>query len=41
MNRLTFAEQLDTKRIQPIIDASAKYGFLPKAFPAAELIGRS
>lgn len=40
MNRLTYADVLDAKRVQPIIDASAKYGFLPHAFPASEIIGR-
>ena len=38
MNRQTFSEgTLDPSIIQPIIDASAHYGFLPRAFPAAEL----
>jgi NitT/TauT family transport system substrate-binding protein len=41
MNRLTFADRLDAGAMQPIIDASARYGFLPKTFPAGELfLGR-
>ena len=37
MTRLEFADRLDPQLIQPIIDASARYGFLPQAFPAASL----
>ena len=37
MGRLTFGETLDVAQIQPTIDATAHYGFLPRAFPAAEL----
>jgi NitT/TauT family transport system substrate-binding protein len=38
MHRQVFAEtKLDPAIIQPIIDASAHYGFLPRDFPAAEL----
>lgn len=38
MNRQTFSEgTLDPTLIQPIIDASARYGFLTKSFPASEL----
>jgi NitT/TauT family transport system substrate-binding protein len=38
MTRLEFAERLDPQLIQPIIDASARYGFLPQTFPAASLL---
>jgi hypothetical protein len=38
MTRLEFADRLDPQLIQPIIDASARYGFLPQAFPAASLL---
>jgi NitT/TauT family transport system substrate-binding protein len=38
MNRQVFSDgNLDPALIQPIIDASARYGFLTHAFPAAEL----
>jgi NitT/TauT family transport system substrate-binding protein len=37
MGRLAFGETLDAGQIQPTIDASARYGFLPRAFPASEL----
>ena len=37
MNRLSFAEHLDPAEMQPIIDAGARYGFLPKTFPAGDL----
>jgi NitT/TauT family transport system substrate-binding protein len=38
MNRQVYAEgKLDPAMIQPIIDASAHYGFLTHAFPASEL----
>ncbi len=37
MGRLAFGESLDPGQIQPTIDASARYGFLPRAFPATEL----
>jgi NitT/TauT family transport system substrate-binding protein len=37
-NRQLFAEsKLDARLIQPIIDASARYGFLPHGFAASEL----
>ena len=37
-NRQLFAEgKLDARLIQPIIDASAHYGFLPQGFAASEL----
>jgi len=38
MGRLFLGERIDTSEIQPTIDASAKYGFLPRAFPAAAMI---
>jgi ABC-type nitrate/sulfonate/bicarbonate transport system substrate-binding protein len=37
LNRMTYAERLDPALIQPIIDASARYGFLPERFPATDL----
>lgn len=38
MNRQMYAEgRLEPGLIQPIVDASARYGFLPRAFPATEL----
>ncbi len=36
--RVLFANHLDTREIQPVIDASAKYGALKATFPAAQLI---
>jgi NitT/TauT family transport system substrate-binding protein len=37
-NRQIFADgKLDARLIQPIIDASARYGFLPQSFAASEL----
>lgn len=38
--RATYAERLDVRDLQPVIDASAKYGALTAPFPAAELIAR-
>lgn len=38
MARLDFAERLEPELIQPIIDASARYGFLPQMFRAASLL---
>jgi NitT/TauT family transport system substrate-binding protein len=38
MGRLYLGETIDVRQIQPTIDASAKYGFLPHAFPAADMI---
>jgi NitT/TauT family transport system substrate-binding protein len=38
MTRLEFADRLDPQLIQPIIDASARYGFLPQTFPASTLL---
>lgn len=37
LTRMEYAEHLDAALIQPIIDASAHYGFLPQAFPASRL----
>ncbi len=37
MNHNIFGTANDPALIQPTIDASAKYGFLPRSFPAAEL----
>jgi NitT/TauT family transport system substrate-binding protein len=37
LHRMEFAEHLDPALIQPIIDASARYGFLPQRFPASNL----
>ncbi len=36
--RAVYAERLDPKSIQPVIDASARYGALTAPFPAAELL---
>jgi NitT/TauT family transport system substrate-binding protein len=38
MQRAYYGEKLDPKMIQPVIDASAKYGAIPKPFPASEII---
>lgn len=38
MNRATFGTTIDPTLIQPVIDASAKYGVIDKAYPAADLI---
>ncbi len=38
MGRPVLGERLEPALIQPIIDASAKYGFLPRAFPASEML---
>ena len=37
MNRVVYAESLDVATIQPVIDATAQYKFLPKTFPVAEM----
>ena len=37
MKRGEYAETLLVSDFQPVIDAAAKYGVLPKAFPAAEM----
>ncbi len=36
--RVVFATRLDTRAMQPVIDASAKYGALKNAFPATDLL---
>lgn len=36
--RLLYTDRLDPKAMQPVIDASAKYGAIKTTFPAAELI---
>ncbi len=38
MKRTTYGEKLDAALMQPLIDATAKYGSLKTAFPAADLI---
>jgi NitT/TauT family transport system substrate-binding protein len=38
MKRTVYAEKLDPAQIQPLIDASAKYGILKASFPAIDLI---
>jgi NitT/TauT family transport system substrate-binding protein len=38
MVRATFAERLDPRLFQAIIDVSAKYKFIDRGFPAAEII---
>jgi NitT/TauT family transport system substrate-binding protein len=37
MHRGAFAESTDLALVQPVIDACAAYGLVPKSFPAAEL----
>ena len=37
-HRVRYHERLDPARIQPLIDAAAKYGRLKAAFPATELL---
>jgi len=36
--RVHFSDNLDPKQIQPVLDASARYGVLTKNFPAADII---
>lgn len=36
--RVTYADQLRTELVQPLIDTSAKYGVLKSSFPASELL---
>ena len=38
MQRAQFATRLEPAMLQPVIDVSAQFGVIPKAFPAAELI---
>jgi NitT/TauT family transport system substrate-binding protein len=40
MTRATFSERFDPALFQAIIDASAKYKFIDRGFPAAEIIAR-
>jgi NitT/TauT family transport system substrate-binding protein len=37
MNRVVYAENLDPAMIQPVIDATAHYKFLPKSFDVTEM----
>jgi NitT/TauT family transport system substrate-binding protein len=37
MNRVSFGQVLDVATIQPVIDASAEYKFLPRTFPVSEM----
>ena len=37
MVRITYVDRLVARQVQPLIDASAKYGVLAKSFPATEL----
>jgi NitT/TauT family transport system substrate-binding protein len=37
MNRVVFGDALDVATIQPVIDATAEYKFLPKTFPVSEM----
>jgi NitT/TauT family transport system substrate-binding protein len=37
MNRVVFAESLDPSTIQPVIDATAQYKFIPATFNVAEM----
>lgn len=39
-NRIVFGEHLVTGEIQPEIDVAAKYGLIPRAFPAAEMFAQ-
>jgi len=38
MNRVSFGEVLDVATIQPVIDATAEYKFLPKTFAVSEML---
>jgi NitT/TauT family transport system substrate-binding protein len=38
IQRGRFAESIDLKAIQPVIDAMVSYAFIPKGFPAADLL---
>jgi NitT/TauT family transport system substrate-binding protein len=40
MQRAQFALTLDPALLQPVIDVSAQYGVIPKAFPATEIIAK-
>ncbi len=41
MERAYYGERLEPGLLQPVFDATAKYGVIPKAFPAAEIIDPS
>ena len=41
MTRIRFAERLDRRDIQPLIDACARYGVIERRFDANDLIGRT
>ncbi len=36
--RIAYAEANNPGLLQPVIDMMAKYAFIPKAFPASELL---
>lgn len=38
IHRGRFAESIDLKTIQPVIDAMVSYNFIPKGFPASDLL---
>ena len=38
MERAYYGERLEPALLQPVIDATAKYGVIPKSFPASEII---
>ena len=38
MQRAQFATRLDPAMLQPVIDVSARFGVIPKTFPATEVI---
>jgi ABC-type nitrate/sulfonate/bicarbonate transport system substrate-binding protein len=38
MKRTTYGEKLDPALMQPLIDATAKYGTLKSSFPAIDLV---
>jgi NitT/TauT family transport system substrate-binding protein len=40
MARVAFAERLDPRDIQPLVDACARYGVIERRFDASDLIGR-
>jgi len=41
MNRVVFAESLEASTIQPVIDATAQYKFIPKTFNVTEMFWKS
>jgi NitT/TauT family transport system substrate-binding protein len=40
MHRGRFQDRLEADQLQPVIDAAARYGVIPRAFPAADIIGK-